>query len=160
MNELLQLYVKTTDVIPTEQKEVEPAKETVDPDEMGKWSYLAWLDDFKENGIKHQLRIHPTGHIGDGNFRYWGGGRHLKMEYLPIDITFFLGIQNIGGEFITVRQNVLPFLDNPFSKKPVARSVDTFPEQDGRCEYSKLGQGSHPYVKMTPFNIYKKIVKV
>jgi len=156
---LIQLYAKLYDVIPTEQKEVklwEDATVYADPDEVGKWKYQQWLDDFRKNGILKQVRIHPEGHVADGNFRYWGSRDlflknqidNYKWGFLPIDLPFLLGIKKIG-DMLTIRSDIIPYMcryPSIYSKKHVENSSNTWADEDGRCDYSKLGRGTHPHL--------------
>ena len=148
---VIQLYAKVHDVIPTEQKEVkawEDATAYSDPDEVGKWKMEQWLDDFKQNGIKYQVRMHPSGHVADGNFRYWGA-RELGWDYIPIDVMFYTGIRRVG-DILTIRGDLLADkrfgTGSLYDKRPIDVGHTTFAEEDGRCEYEKLGRGNHPHV--------------
>jgi len=102
----IQLFARIQDIIPTEYWIVKPidSKKIIDPDEKnfskGCFNSLKmWKDDIRKNGIKHPLYVHPSGHIADGNGRYWCARKlfkegHKEFAYLPIDLYFLTGYRD------------------------------------------------------------------
>ena len=101
---MIQLFARIEDIIPTEPNILIPIENFMDPEEaiLADHNFnciSAFLPSIQEHGIKYQLKIHPSGHIGDGNCRYWCGRADRKFfplhphqaGFLPIDVRFFTG---------------------------------------------------------------------
>lgn len=76
-----QIWLHVNDAIPTESFEYCKALP----------KYKEWKFDILRNGIKHQLLIHPSGRIGNGNARYWIA-IELGLFWLPINALYYVGI--------------------------------------------------------------------
>ena len=101
---MIQLFARIEDILPTEWWVLRAPDKFMDPEE----AVLAendmdckktWLYDISRNGITYQLKVHPSGHIADGNCRYWcARARHTYISplphragFLPVDVKFFTG---------------------------------------------------------------------
>ena len=120
---MIQLFAKTYDLIQTEGKTVDyqPLDACSDPDEYGKTHYMEWYEDIKGNGIKYALKVHPDGHIADGNFRYWCARRLVEegfhsFKFVPIDFDFFTGIKH-ESQYFTVRKEFIENASWDFTQK-------------------------------------------
>lgn len=167
---MIQLYANIYDILPTEGHTVKPVpfEQLADKSEMDHWHYSSWLNDIRENRVKYQLKLHPSGHLGDGNFRYWCL-RHLfegnqlnnfQWGIVPVDLAFFLGFQRtldsfsirseIWDQFTYERQLFQP-AQTVYTKRAVIPSRSTFPTID----MATLGQGTHPYVRVQNLKLFQ-----
>ena len=148
---MIQLYANIYDIIPTEGTWVNkvPYAFLADKDEWNHWTADSWLKDIKKNGIKYQLHIHPSGHVGDGNFRYHCA-KQLRHLYIPINPYFFFGLSQPSTKSISVRSPIL-LPNSPYIKSPVIPSKKELPIIDE----STLGHGSNPYANL-PIVLYKR----
>lgn len=158
----IQLYANIHDIIMTEDRWVHPVKheQLADKDEWNHWTYDTWLESIHKAGIKYQAKIHPSGHISDGNFRVWCA-RHLfeqnninnwQWAMIPIDLQFFIGVQRTGNIF-NIRNdfwqylssgaelNGIPVPPNIYTKRKAVKMRKQFLP----INESDLGHGSHAY---------------
>ena len=157
-----QLYMNIHDLIPTEGEWVHevPYAQLADKSEDGHWKYTDWLNDIRKNGVMYQAKVHPSKHIGDGNFR-----RHClkllfeqklmnnwKYAFMPIDWQYFFGLQRIGN-ILNIRSDIWQYLStgsslhgiptppSMYAKRKAQKLSNVFPIIDE----SDLGHGSHAY---------------
>ena len=118
---MIQLYARLADLTPTEAKTIKGSH------------YTDYLEDIRQNGIKLALQIHPNGLIGNGNFRYWCA-KELKMEYVPVDLWFFCGLE-ANAHLCSLRSD-LPIPRNIYVDKSVIVQKHTpVPLLDGTTPY-------------------------
>ena len=115
----IQLYVKIEDVYPTEHWIINLPPDPsmlVDPAEKilyktGGNCLTAWKEDIRQNGILNQMKIHPSGLVGDGNGRYWcsrenwQSTQNARFRYLPIDLNYFMGLDYQEGR-LNIRKSL------------------------------------------------------
>ena len=102
-----QIFMDIYDIIPTEGKQLDTRLG-------GICHYSYWIEDIREKGALFSIKVHPDGHIADGNFRYWCY-RHLyeetkdnKWRYIPIEISYLIGNYKYDDvKSITLRHSLI-----------------------------------------------------
>lgn len=119
---MIQLYVKWSDVVPTEQEYMphfEPHLQA-----QTKLLMERWRREIPVNGIYDCLKVNPDGTLSDGNARYIIAGECLeemiepqgqfihelmKWAILPVDLNWFMGMQVFRGpQVISMRKELFP----------------------------------------------------
>jgi len=143
------------DIIPTEGRYVKPCtyEKCVDKDGygleegVGIFESKGWLEDIREKGVLYSIKVHPDGHIADGNFRYWcyrdlwEETGNWKWRFIPIDIWFFNGNYEYKEGIVTVRYDLFSKAPSKSGKLPIIpneKELKDYPDET-------LGHGSHPY---------------
>ena len=118
----------------------------------GKWTVQQLIDDIREHGIKHQLKVDKHGNILNGNGRYWCARFLLEKEhdqrfvYLPIEY------DRMGGA-IMLKTIVQPSVMEASAEfmKILARKHDVIPSKTQFEEY--------PISKTNPKALERGIVR-
>lgn len=154
----IQLYANLYDVWPTEHWKLQlpdNPDDLVDPAEKVLYAtngdcIKAFQKDIQKNGVKFQVKLHPSGLIGDGNCRYWGLRRSWEKTFnarffsVPIDLPYFLGLEVNKGD-MNIRGNIINSLIPMYNKKPVIKGRETYPDID----LKSLHRGNNPYGRIT-----------